>query len=82
MLHFICVTSLARVRKRNGWSSDEVTETVPFKFALGDGTSKFDLLFVDSYHFPVASARTALNVYLLPNPKRVWSENNNLVLHI
>ena len=82
MLHFICVTSLARVQKRNGWSSDGITETVPFKFALGYGTSKFDLSFADSYHFPVALARTAINVYLLPDSKRIWPENNNLVLHI
>jgi len=61
---------------------DEITETIPFKFALGDGASKFDLSFANAYHFPVASARTVLNVYLLPNPKSVWPKNNNLVLHI
>jgi len=56
---------------------NKITETVPFKFTLGDGTSQFYLSFADANHFPVAFARAGLDKNLLPDLEWVWSESYN-----
>ena len=57
----------------------EIAETAPLKLALGDGTPQSDLLLADANDFPIAPARAILNTYPLPNPERVWPEDNNLM---
>lgn len=50
---------------------DEIAETVPRKLALRYGTPQLDLSLADLNDFPIATAWAAVNMYFLPNMKRV-----------
>ena len=55
----------------------KIAESAPVKLTKGHGTLEFDFVVTDTDDFPIAPARSLLNVDLLPHFKRVRAKHCN-----
>jgi len=58
---------------------DEIAETVPLKLPMGDRATQLDLSLADGNHFPIASAWAAVDVYSLPNAKKIRTKKRHFI---